>query len=286
MKKSAHELVSPSERLLTWIHVHRTNSDSSVAPHWHRSIELSFTLTGSIDSFTIGDKDYQTQAGQILVVNSQEVHSVEVKKKSVPNECALTLTYPYHFVLSQFPDMDDYVIAINESQYFSALQEQKYKLLQGKLRKIILLYEGQDLLRNLKLNLLLLEVLVILLDYFRVERHQVQKIDSNLEVAERLHLVTQYVQEHYQEEFGLDEIASLIHLSKSYTARFIKQNLGRTLGEYVGAVRAQHAKKALLETKENFSKIALDHGFSGLRTMNRALEKHYQKNARQLREER
>ena len=286
MKKSAHELVSPSERLLTWIHVHRTNSDSSVAPHWHRSIELSFTLTGSIDSFTIGDKDYQTQAGQILVVNSQEVHSVEVKKKSVPNECALTLTYPYHFVLRQFPDMDDYVIAINESQYFSALQEQKYKLLQGKLRKIILLYEGQDLLRNLKLNLLLLEVLVILLDYFRVERHQVQKIDSNLEVAERLHLVTQYVQEHYQEEFGLDEIASLIHLSKSYTARFIKQNLGRTLGEYVGAVRAQHAKKALLETKENFSKIALDHGFSGLRTMNRALEKHYQKNARQLREER
>lgn len=68
-------------------------------------------------------------------------------------------------------------------------------------------------------------------------------------------------------------------------ARFFKSHLGVTLGQYLGTIRAQKARDSLIETKDRFTDIALEHGFSGLRSMNRALETNFGKTARQLREE-
>ncbi|WP_241244181.1 AraC family ligand binding domain-containing protein [Lactobacillus amylolyticus] len=79
-----HELVVPTDPLPVWYFIfHDAQFSSYVAPHWHRDIELSFTLNGSISDFRIGKRDYTTKAGQILVVNTQVIHCVDPPKNNI-----------------------------------------------------------------------------------------------------------------------------------------------------------------------------------------------------------
>lgn len=96
--------------------------------------------------------------------------------------------------------------------------------------------------------------------------------DNRLQVAERIKEIDEYLQQYYQDDIRLEDLAAYCHLSRSYMARFFKKHLGVTLGEYLRNIRAQRARDSLIETNDSFTSIALEHGFSGLRSMNRALE--------------
>lgn len=133
MERWRHEFINPSEKLLSWVYLHENSDVDWIPPHWHRGIELSYTIAGKIDQFTIGDEVFKTSPGTILVVNSQEVHSIRVHKNQHVKEEAFTITYPYSFVLSQFSDLAAYECCINHTEAFSSEQHQQYALLQNKL---------------------------------------------------------------------------------------------------------------------------------------------------------
>ncbi|RCW16698.1 AraC family transcriptional regulator [Streptococcus gallolyticus] len=283
MENFQHEVINPNQSLLSFLRVHNEQSDAYIAPHWHRAIELSYTKKGSIDHFYIKGENFQTEAGRILLVNTQEVHSIRVLKYKKEAEVALTIIYPYPFLVGQFQHMDDYHFEINHPETFSKQQQQAYQNLQSLLEKIILDYQKDSPQKNLKLNLGILQVLDILLDFFLVKNKVTGYNDNRLQVAERILAIDAFLQNHYQENIGLEELADYCHLSRSYMARFFKIHLGVTLRQYLGTIRAQKARNCLIETMDSFTDIALEQGFSGLRSMNRALETNFGKNARQIR---
>lgn len=102
----------------------------------------------------------------------------------------------------------------------------------------------------------------------------------------RLHEITKFVNEHYQADIGLVEIAAHCNISCVYLARFFKQHMDLTVGQYLNNVRAQHAYQELLTTKKTLSQLALTNGFSGIRTMNRAFTNLYGQTASKLYRER
>ena len=283
MEQSQHEVVNPSQGLLSFLIIHNNQEPNYISPHWHRAVELSYTLKGSIDQFYIAGENFQTHSGQILVINTQDVHSIRVFNHEEETNLALTITYPYPFLVGQFEAIKDYHFDINHPENFSKEQEQAYQKLQGLLEKIILDYQKDNPQKNLKLNLGILQVLDILLDFFLVKNEEKVNNDNRLQVAERIIQIDAFLQTHYQDNIGLEELANYCHLSRSYMARFFKTHLGVTLRQYLGTIRAQKARNSLIETTDSFTDIALEHGFSGLRSMNRALEKNFGKNARQIR---
>ena len=274
METCQHEVVNPNQGLLSYIE-----------PHWHRAVELSYTSKGSIDHFYIAGENFQTQSGQILVVNTQDIHSIRVLNYKEEPELALTITYPYPFLVGQYEDISHCQFDINHPETFSTQQKQAYNHLQDILEMIIRDFQADSPQKNLKLNLGILQVLDILVTSFLVDTVADVHKDNRLQIAERIKEIDSFLQKNYQETIGLEELAEHCHLSRSYMARFFKAHLGVTLGQYLATIRAQKARDSLIETKDCLTDIALKHGFSGLRSMNRALETNFGKTARQLRDE-
>ena len=232
METCQHEVVNPNQGLLSFLYVHNEQSPAYIEPHWHRAVELSYTSKGSIDHFYIAGENFQTQSGQILVVNTQDIHSIRVLNYKEEPELALTITYPYPFLVGQYEDISHCQFDINHPETVADVHK-----------------------------------------------------DNRLQIAERIKEIDSFLQKNYQETIGLEELAEHCHLSRSYMARFFKAHLGVTLGQYLATIRAQKARDSLIETKDCLTDIALKHGFSGLRSMNRALETNFGKTARQLRDE-
>lgn len=277
-KEYKHEVVRPNEKLPVWVWMHNSNFNYSsyIAPHWHQSIELSYTLTGEIDEFIIEGQNYHCEPGKILVVNSQEIHSIRVKKRQV-TENALSIIYTYDFVKRLYPEVEEEYFDINEYEQLTIHQKEQYVRLQVLLEEVATLYFDNSKYKAIKMNVLLLQILERLILFFTkkssIRRPQEQK------ALERIHHILEYIQTNYKDELSLEIVANQCHLSREYLARFFKKYMGLTIGQYLAEIRATHAYDKICENKTTLTEIAIDCGFSGIRTMDRALVKLYGKKA-------
>lgn len=213
------------------------------------------------------------------MVNSQSVHSIQTFS---PGK-ALSMIYPYNFVFNLLPKISDLEFAVNEAETFSKKQVAGYQLLQKKLQAIYDTWTGPaGDLREVKVCCLSMEVLEILLETFTVPRQQ--ELRQKLFVTQRMQEVLDYIYDNYQTTIGLSEIAARVHISKEYLARFFKKNMGITVAAYLRQLRAHAAKKLLLTDPSSLDAVAEQCGFSGLRSMNRALLEAYGQSASEIRQ--
>lgn len=284
MKNIKHEIVTPTEMLPAWLfyHENRSSFTTFIAPHWHRSIELSYTISGSIDEFFIDGQKYKTEDGTILVVNTMDVHSIKVYPDHGHAKLAFTITFPYSFILSHFPDFDQYQFVINNQNSFSGVQRHKYRQLQLELDTLIEVYKSNEEWKWLELNVQLLKILKLLFEYFVEKRYLASISSRESQYKDRLLMIKEFIEENYQADIGLDDIAQLTYLSKEYIARFFKEHMGMTIGSYINAVRAKKARALIEENQFSFTDVSIRCGFSGLRTMDRALIKNYGQSAREI----
>lgn len=164
--KYKHELVQPIGALPVWMKIFHNNPADKIAPHWHQSIELSYTQKGQIDNFFINNHNYNPHSGDILVVNSHEIHSITTRKHS-DNTLALSIIYPYSQIQRFFPEFDQYVITINNPGSFNDSQRHFYKKLQSILDQIVY-FSLNDNRQSLKMTILLLQALDILISHFTI----------------------------------------------------------------------------------------------------------------------
>lgn len=275
-----HEIVKPTPPFPFWLNVFKIDKQLEyVAPHWHRGIEISFTAYGKIDEFKIGTESFQTHPGQILLVNSEEIHQIEIKP-GFDNE-SLGIIFPYDYIYRLYPEIGHYYFDLNHPQYFSSQQKIAYAKLQGLLFEIMEVFKGETSFRNVQLMKLINEVLLIVITSFSKKKEEETHRRKAYEIR-RLQQITSYVNDNYDQKITLDELADICNVSKEYLARFFKKQMGITISRYINNVRAQHANDQLLGKRGNLSKVAIHNGFSGIKSMNRAFKALYGQTASEI----
>lgn len=74
--------------------------------------------------------------------------------------------------------------------------------------------------------------------------------------------VIEYMQTHYDQPLTLADIAKVAHLSISRLAHLFREQMGITLIDYLTNVRINHAKRMLLMTENNCTRICYDVGYN------------------------
>ena len=274
-----HEIVVPDDHLPAWLYLHEQNQPAYIEPHWHTSVEISYTLSGSISNFFIAGQSYKTRPGQILVVNSAELHSIRTFHDPHQEGKALTVIFPYRIINRYKSDIYAYKLNINTLSEEKWDSHPAYQALQEKLESIAALYHTDAHLRK---TILLLEILELLLEYFLEKRKITLSDKQDSQQKERITNIKLYIEENFRAELDLEDIAKFCYLYKEHLARFFKEQMNITVFQYLNYVRAKHAYPLLLEGQKTATQIALDCGFSGLRTMDRALLKNYGLTSREI----
>ena len=73
--------------------------------------------------------------------------------------------------------------------------------------------------------------------------------------------INKYVQEHYMEDIGRNEISAEFYLTPEYLAKLYKKKTGINLKDYINEYRIERAKELLRAGEQNISKIAESVGF-------------------------
>jgi AraC-like DNA-binding protein len=92
--------------------------------------------------------------------------------------------------------------------------------------------------------------------------------------SRRIEKICQYIEDNFNKEITLIEIAGLVNMSESAVSHFFKKRTSRTFISYLTEVRIGHAARLLAETTQSISDVCFQSGFENLSNFNRTFKKH------------
>lgn len=91
-----------------------------------------------------------------------------------------------------------------------------------------------------------------------------------------LHPVLLYIENHYQDDITVKELAEYAHLHPNYFIKSFKKQFGMPPIQYINRLRLTKARYALLNTNDTIQKIAVDSGFNGQSQFSKAFRQMYE----------
>lgn len=238
------------------VKIHHYEGSGWLSPHWHEHTELLFFISGECECFCDGKKSY-VKAGDMIVVNSTEIHTYYAEKK-VSYYCIIT--YP-----SFFSDIDysDFVIKNhipNDPVVKECVMGIKDNFNSGTA-------EGDMLVKSYNYRLF-----AHLIKNYRDESGTLN--DSlKSEKLNKLDKVLSYIESHYNEKISTMDLAGMCYFSEGYFCRFFKKVTGRTTAEYISEYRIRKASIMLKSTDSSISDIASMTGFEDANYFARVFKK-------------
>lgn len=222
--------------------------------HAHKNHEIYFLVSGTRRYF-IKDAVYDVSADDVVIIPRRELHRTVT---NFPSECERCLIY--------FPDSytADIRREIGDAAFENFLQwgcfrfsEQDTAYFKILISQMEAEAENRDRLSRLMLSQKLTELLA-----FAIRRGS-PKGNAPDKDAQRMQIVTRFVQENYAQPIRLRDVAQLVYLEDSYFCRQFKKHTGFGFQEYLTQLRLQAATNLLTETELSVNAIAEQCGFSG-----------------------
>ena len=125
--------------------------------------------------------------------------------------------------------------------------------------ELIACHKTDDAVSPLLQKSLMLKILAVFL-----EEAAAQGISYTESVpSEQIHLITDYIATHLQEEITLESLAALVHFHPNYFISFFRKYFGMPPLRYVSEMRMERAKLLLKTTSDSIADIAEATGFHG-----------------------
>lgn len=242
-----------------------TENEGYNAPsHWHYHFELLYFTYGTAN-IQVGNKGYEVKAGELLLINPCEVHSVKVKED----------IFSKHFVVGFDPE---FILGVSDIDF-----DVKYLLPQAtiinpefrvlkletvqEIEEELELTKHEYLTRNIGYELVIASVIYkLLVRILRNFKSEGLILTSNSVMSKinllNLRMVLNYINDHYQEKIKAVEAADRCFLSYSHFSKLFKRIMRTSFIDYLNHFRIGKAESLLLDGEINITKIAFETGFT------------------------
>ena len=257
-----HELIIPNEGLPFKVFLFEGGNGNYVREkHWHTSIEIFAVLEGHLEFF-MNKEEYPLKAGEQLIINSNEIHSIRAVEKNK----TVVLQIP----LKQF---ENYFTAQRFIRFRSQDETADVKLA-SLIKKLYKVYTARDVGYEFRTMSLFYEIMYMLVKNYRLTEVQEKEIRHSRRL-DALSKITTYMREHYKEDLRLSGLASMFGYSDAYLSRMFRKYAKVNFKTYLQYIRMAYAYKELLNTDHTISSIALDNGFASSRAFSKEFVKRY-----------
>ncbi|MBR2441722.1 MAG: helix-turn-helix transcriptional regulator [Clostridia bacterium] len=226
--------------MLNALAVSKYEQDWSSLPHSHPHLEITYVRDG-LGYIKFQNDTVELRKGMLLIINSNVLHFEESD-----NNNALELYYLNHSSLN-FNFADDYLI----------IPADAFTIPLGHFFKIIETTTIEKKVNWLKIISNLIEIISIDIVRFTNLKDNRAAIRHS-----KVYPVVKYINEHYNQDISMDELADLVYMSKSNLFRTFKKEHGITPQQYLIKARMSAALFLLNNLDLSINKIATMLNFS------------------------
>ncbi|MFR7579934.1 MAG: helix-turn-helix domain-containing protein [Butyribacter sp.] len=241
--------------------------------HWHQEFEFLVLTEGKV-LFTIEDRKYVMNPGDIVFINSNYLH---MAKNICGGVCSFyAIDFSYHVLNEDIHSIfsKKFIRPILNDKYvfpeFMPVSEDEDKCWQKDIRNY--LHEiGECPEHELEpFELMIRSRILAIWDILDKNCVRAQK-DNDIEsrYSERLEPVISYIKENYAYEITLGELAAILPMSDGQFSRVFKQTMKLSPIQYLMRYRILQSCKLLQDTEKKIGEIANLSGFNNISYFNR-----------------
>ncbi|MBU3878456.1 AraC family transcriptional regulator [Faecalicatena sp. AGMB00832] len=258
----SHELIVPNEDLPFKMFIFEGRDGNYFrGKHWHRSIEIFAVFEGTL-TFYINEEKYPLLPGEFMLVNSNEIHSVDSPQPNMTVVVQIPLkTFEKYFTGEQFIS-------------FTHDPKAQDERVMGVISDIYRAYTEKKCGYDLKVQGLFYELLYLMVTKYRETEVSEEMVKKNRKLS-RLSVITSYIKEHYSEELSLERLAEIFGYSPTYLSRMFQKYAGINYKSYLQSIRVEYAYQELANSERTLSEIALENGFPNSKALAKAFSKKY-----------
>lgn len=264
-----HELIIPNEGLPFKIFLFEGGRGNYIREkHWHTSIEIFAVLEGEL-LFYINNEKYPLHAGELLIVNANEIHSVNALKENKTAVIQIPLRqFENYFTAQQFIRFEGGIHRETDSENPSD------RRLISLVQRLYNVYTERRNGYDFRTISLYYELLYLMVTQYRVTEVEEKELRYNRHLSS-LSRITTYMREHYREELKLSDLAEMFGYSDAYLSRMFREYAKVNFKTYLQDIRTAYAYRDLLYTDHTIGQIAMDNGFCSSRGLSKDFKKRY-----------
>ena len=241
--------------------------------HFHEDCEIVYVMQGAV-RLRDGYYDYDLTAGDVVIVNDGEMHSIT--RIGEASNMVMMLHVDFEYFSKYYPNLRN---SFFDTEYVDS--KESLDVLRSILVRIIL----EMLQKGYGYEHKIIEAAHNLISYLQADFQSYLVDEDNAEsgrqsrrnkvMAGRLSRITKYMYENYDRKLTLNEIGEKEHLSIYYLSHVIKNATGLSFQDLLSFIRVEESEKLLLSTNKKIGTIASETGFSAVRYYIKHFEKWY-----------
>lgn len=247
----------------------------TMEPNRHDFFEMVYMKKGNA-VFEISGEPVSIGPNDIVIIKPRQYHKFIVKSRQGCEFIVLSFKfeneYNSDFSKISLEDFLNFVRGRESGSYIVLKVSQKNEIIT--LMNRIIRERGSSELGSEFLNyLLVLELFVLISRALKMEWENSIK-GKSAKVKELVDTAVKFIDNNFERDISLGDIAKYVFLSPSYFARVFKEQTGMSPKNYVLKTRIERSKELLAETGWKISDIALSVGFSTQQRFNEIFKKY------------
>lgn len=222
--------------------------------HWHEHLELLYFLSDG--GVFCGDTTYRVSAGDLIVVNSGELHA----------------TYDGRFYCMRLSPTFFADVAF-ENVLLTPLVKKDAEV-EKCFFEIARVKDTEPVGGDMEIKALAYRLVCHLLRSCRTESLSREKVLAEKNKASRVGEIVKYIAHNCHEHITTASLSSLFHLDEHYLCRLFKSQMGVPPMQYVNGYRIEKAQALLKNTDRSITDVALAVGFDDASYFARIFKKH------------
>jgi AraC-like DNA-binding protein len=244
----------------------------SFLAHWHNDLEFVYVCEGTI-RMGVNSETRILHKGDFVFCSSGDIHFYD--SKDLDSSILLAVFHPQLIgspggwpkdvrLLSPFID--------SKMRRSGAISDEAYIRMEALMRNLLAEYTAEEPYYEHIITGILHELSGILLRHAPCEP-AAHKQDKRRMISMRImQSVLDYLEAHYMHAVTLEDAAKTANMSLYHFSRFFKSISGMSFTSYLNTIRVQRAETMILETDNTMLDIALECGFTNVRTFNRVFK--------------
>lgn len=228
------------------IYHYRDTGMATVRPHHHDFFECYYFLHGNV-TFLIEGKAFDLKPGDIILVNSSELHQAAINDLDEPYE-RMVLWLDAGFIRqlsSAGTDLGQCFVHKNRSNILRPDLDSQHRV-RTLMTQLLELDDANSFGRDLLKNAFLTQLLV-LLNQIMLKQGQSQTVE--VRKSRRIEAIIDYINENLEKTIQIDDLAEKFYVSKFHLSREFKEQTGATLHRYIVQKKLILAKELILQGK-------------------------------------
>lgn len=258
----SHEIVMPNDDIPFKMFVFEGKDGNYVREkHWHRSVEIFALFEGEL-RFFLNDREYPLRPGEFMLVNSNEIHSIQSPKANRTVVLQIPLaTFENYYTEERF-------IYFSHS---SRIQDEEV------MRLIADMY-GTYSRRECGYELKVLGQFYLLV-YLLVTKYRETEVSTELvrhnKKLNKLSSITAYMKDNYTKDLSLESLAKIFGYSPAYLSRMFRKYAKTNYKAHLDSIRLEFAYKDLVNSSAPIGEIAINNGFANSKAFAKVFKRKY-----------